>query len=159
MVAPFIDQRTRRLFTDSMRRLAWTFHLMATDEFDCWRVNRGPGWADNTSVEAQERIAHGVGKLLPNSAGGMAPGLVIEGVLAIESPYRLRALSFDPVTQEPTLIREGHLLAITGHSTNDRPETGYRLFRVDMVKRGSDDALMMDVYLTELFNVPVPGAG
>jgi hypothetical protein len=157
MVAPFLDTRTQWVFKDSMRRLKWTFYLMYVDDFDVWRVNRPAGWADSTSIEVQERIAHGRGKLLPNGTGGPAVGLVAEGVINLESPYRLRTLAFDPATEVPVLIEPGHLLVVRGQKVHGKRIHPARTFRVDEVKRGADDDIMLDVYLLELFTTPTPG--
>lgn len=154
MVAPLYSNRTQRRINSAFRRLDWTFYLNYADEYDCWRVNRGPGWADSTAVEATERIGHGMGDLIPQGPGGPQAS---EMVISLESPYRFNTLAFDPETNDPVRIESGHLLAIRGHADNGQSETGQRLFRVDLVKRGRDTDLLMDVYLTELFSTPMPG--
>lgn len=157
MVTPFLDHRGQRQFKADLKRLKWTFYQMAVDDFDCWRVNRPAGWADSTTVEVQERIAHGKGKLIPNGAGGPSAGLQTESVIFLESPYRFRTLAFDPTSDMPVLIEPGHLLVLRGQKVHGKRIHPARTFRVDVVKRGADDDLMMDVYLSELFTTPTPG--
>ncbi len=139
-----LDTRTAQMFTRSMQQFQQDIHReWHEDAYDCWRVNRAAGWADSTSVEAQELIESGAGKLYANGQGGPQVG---EGMIALDSPYRFR-------TEASCLIDTGHLLVLSGV----QPDKPTRCFRVDVAKREDVNDVLMDVYLTELFTTPVPG--
>lgn len=131
-----LDHRSATTFTRTIRQFQQDIHReWHTDQYECWRVNRGESWADSTAVEAQERVETGRGKLYTNGIGGPQGG---DMVIHVESPYRLRTVS-------ESGIETGHLLVI-----------GDRRFRVDVTKRADIDDRLMDVYLTELFSTPFP---
>ena len=133
-----LDPRTARFFTGTIQQFQRDIHReWHGDTYDCWTVNRGIGWADNTAVEAVELVESGTCRLYPNGAGGPQSG---EMVIHVESPYRVRTLA-------TSSIDAGHLLVINGA----------RLFRVDVAKRGKTEDVLVDVYLTELFATPMPG--
>lgn len=139
-----LDTQSAQMFTGTIRQFQQDIHReWHEDAYDCWRVNRGETWADSTSVEAQELIESGTGKLYANGEGGVSPGLVAEGVLALDSPYRFRTVA-------DSSIGTGHLLVLSGV----QPDKPTRLFRVDDVKRTG--SVLMDVYLTELVSTPLP---
>ncbi len=139
MVAPLLNARQVARLKVTRQRGFETVQRFWDDHYECWTVNRPAGWEDGAGVESQKRIGGGAGKLYEQGAGGPQSG---EQVIHIESPYRLRTMAV-------SLIDTGHLLVINGA----------RLFRVDVVKPESDDDPLMNVYLTELFNTPMPGAG
>lgn len=133
-----LDAATAAEFKGGIAQLQADVHdFLHTDVYACWTVNRPVGWADSASVESQGQIGVGTGKLYEQGAGGPQSG---EQVIHVESPYRFRTLTTSP-------IDTGHLLVVNGQ----------RLFRVDVVKRESDDDRLMNGYLTELFNTPMPG--
>lgn len=137
MVSRILDAATAREFTGAIRQFQQDIHEeWHRDTYTCWTVNRSAGWADSTSVEAQEKTSSGAGKLYASGVGGPQSG---EMVVYLESPYRFRTLA----TAE---IETGNLLVINGD----------RLFRVDIAKREHVDDQLMDVYLTELFTTPMP---
>ena len=136
MVRPLFPAATAAKLKVVRARGFETIRLFHDDAYACWTVNRSAGWADNTAVEAQAAVETGYGKLYANGKGGPQSG---EMVIHLESPYRFRALA-------TANIVSGNLLVINTD----------RLFRVDIVKPEDTDDLLMDVYLTELFNTPIP---
>lgn len=113
-----------------------TVRMFHDDTYTCWTVNRPAGWADSTSVEAQATVETGTGKLY---AQGVGRPQTAEMVVALESGYRFRTLA-------TSAIAPGTLLVINGD----------RRFRVDDVKREDVDDRLMDAYLTELVQTPMP---
>lgn len=125
-----------------------TVRMFHDDTYTCWTVNRPAGWADSTSVEAQAPVETGTGKLY---AQGVGRPQTAEMVVALESGYRFRTLAWwahpdFPELSVDTAIAPGTLLVINGD----------RRFRVDDVKREDVDDRLMDAYLTELFQTPMP---
>lgn len=132
-----LDPATARVFTESIQQLQRDIHReWHRDTYVCWAVNRPAGWQDGATVEAQEVVETGTGKLYANGAGRpQASDLVI----SLESPYRFRTLT-------TSRIKSGNLLVI-----NDT-----RLFRVDIAKPEDAGDQLVDVYLTELFSTRMP---
>lgn len=140
MVSRLLDAATAAEFTTTIQQLQTDIHnFRHPDTYVCWTVNRPPGWADGTDTEAQAIVELGTGRLKENGPGGPTSG---EQVIHVESPYRFTTLA-------TSQIDTGHLLVINGD----------RLFRVDVGKREDSDDVLMRVYLTELFNTPMPEAG
>ncbi len=140
MVTRLLDAASAAEFRASIAQLQRDFaDFIYTGPFQFWTVNRPAGWEDGVGIETQGRIGAGTGKLYEQGAGGPQTG---EQVIHIESPYRFR-------TEASHAIETGHMLVL---------DTGRR-FRVDLPKREGDDDLLMNVYLTELFNTPMPGTG
>lgn len=138
MVAPLLDAQSAAEFQAALHQLQADIHArLYTDAYQCWTVNRPAGWKDSTDVEAQALVESGTGRLKANGAGGPQTG---EMVITIESPYRFTTLA-------DAAIETGHLLVINGQ----------RLFRVDLPKRAGETDLLMQVYVTELFQTPMPG--
>ncbi len=138
MVSSLLGARQVAQLKVTRQRGFQTVQQFWDDGYACWTVNRPAGWSDGAGVESLALIEMAMGKLYEQGAGGPQSG---EQVIHVESPYRLRTLA-------TSLIDTGHLLVINGA----------RLFRVDLPKREGDDDVLMNVYLTELFNTPMPGA-
>lgn len=137
MVARLLDAATAAEFTAAIQQLQTDIHdFRHPDAYVCWTVNRDAGWEDGDSVETQGIVETGTGKLSEGGVGGPVAG---EGVIHIESPYRFRTLA-------TSAIEPGHLLVINGS----------RVFRVDDARREHADDILMTVYVTELFNTPLP---
>ncbi len=139
MVRPLLSARQVARIKVTRQRGFETVQRFWEGPFQFWTVNRPAGWEDGVGVETQGRIGGGIGKLYEQGAGGPQSG---EQVIHIESPYRFR-------TESSHAIETGHMLVL---------DNGRR-FRVDLPKREGDDDPLMNVYLTELFNTPMPGAG
>lgn len=132
-----LNTRTAKFFTDTIQQFQQDIHNeWHTDAYTSWKVNRPAGWTDGGSVEAQQSLESGYGKLYANGKGGPQSG---EMVIHLESPYRFRVLT-------TANISAGNLLVINGD----------RLFRVDVTKPEHEGDVLMDVYLTELFSTPKP---
>jgi hypothetical protein len=137
MVARLLNAADAAAFDAALQQLQRDIHdFRHPDAYQCWRVNRPAGWKDSTDVEAQALVESGTGRLKANGAGGPQTG---EMVITIESPYRFTTLA-------DAAIETGHLLVINGQ----------RLFRVDLPKRAGETDLLMQVYVTELFQTPMP---
>lgn len=113
-----------------------TIRMFHDDTFACWETDRGVDWADDGSAEGQRLVVSGTGRLYEHGPGGDVSG---ENVIHVESPYRFRTLA-------DAAIEPGNLLVIN--------ET--RLFRVESTKPEDTDDRLMNVYLMELFNTPMP---
>lgn len=137
MVRTVLNKRTAKMFTETIQQFQRDVHReWHTDTYECWKVSRPEGWVDDEHVEADIILESGFGKLYANGKGGPQTG---EMVIHLESPYRFRTLT----TAD---IQSGNLMVINGS----------RVFRVDITKPEHDGDVLMDVYLTELFNTPVP---
>lgn len=139
-----LDPVSAKMFTDSIQELQRNIHdEWHHDSYACWKVDRESGWPDGTQVETDKASGSGTGKLYANGSGGPQSS---EMVVFVDSPYRFRTL----VTAG---IDIGDLMVI---QVGDEPSGKKRLFRVDVTKPAGIDAVLMDVYLTELFSTPLP---
>lgn len=137
MVAPsFLNARQVARLKSLRQRGFTTVRQFHDDTFQAWTVDRDPDWADTGDVEADRLVASGTGRLYEDGPGGPRSG---ENVIHVQSPYRFRTLADAPISA-------GMLLVVNGT----------RLFRVDDAKREDADDRLMNVYLTELVNTPMP---
>lgn len=150
MVRNVLSHRAAKQFSSLIQQFQMDIHNeWHNASYDCWRVKRPNGWVDGSGVETDVIVESGYGRLYPNGPGGPQSN---EAVIFLESPYRFR-------TDVRAGFRSGYLLVIgvPGDPNAHGPMESFRLFRVDNVKPGNPDSVLMDVYLTELFNTPYPG--
>lgn len=136
MVGPLLRPSTVSRLKNLRARGFATIREFHDDAYTVWKLNRASNWEDGTSVDGATSIESGTGKLYSNGAGRPQG---VEGMIHLESPYRFRCLA-------TAQIESGNLLVLNGA----------RLFRVDIGKPEDVDDDLMDVFLSELFNTPMP---